>query len=130
MKPNLFINTLILVILTSCGGGGGGGSSNPGDVSAFNPSIDSFSSSSYSLNVGGSVNLIWSTTNAISCTASGDWSGDKTNSDSPFNITLNEVKTYGFDDRFIRLWNYYLAYCESGFKTKRIGLNQIKIIHN
>ena len=96
MKPNLFINTLILVILTSCGGGGGGGSSNPGDVSAFNPSIDSFSSSSYSLNVGGSVNLIWSTTNAISCTASGDWSGDKTNSDSPFNITLNEVKTYVF----------------------------------
>ena len=96
MKPNLFINILILIIISSCGGGGGGGSSSPGDVSAFNPSIDSFSSSSYSLNVGGSVNLIWSTTNAISCTASGDWSGDKSNSDSPFNITLNEVKTYVF----------------------------------
>ena len=47
-----------------------------------------------------------------------------------FNSSLNEIKNNGFDDRFIRLWNYYLAYCESGFKTKRIGLNQIKIINN
>jgi len=47
-----------------------------------------------------------------------------------FNSSLHEIKNNGFDDRFIRLWNYYLAYCESGFKTKRIGLNQIKIIHN
>ena len=47
-----------------------------------------------------------------------------------FNSSLNEIKKNGFDDRFIRLWNYYLAYCESGFKTKRIGLNQIKIMHN
>ena len=47
-----------------------------------------------------------------------------------FNSSLNEIKDNGFDDRFIRLWNYYLAYCESGFKTKRIGLNQIKIVHN
>ncbi len=47
-----------------------------------------------------------------------------------FNSSLNEIKNNGFDDRFIRLWNYYLAYCESGFKTKRIGLNQIKIMHN
>ncbi len=47
-----------------------------------------------------------------------------------FNSSLNEIKDNGFDDRFIRLWNYYLTYCESGFKTKRIGLNQIKIVHN
>ena len=47
-----------------------------------------------------------------------------------FNLSLNEIKKNGFDDRFIRLWNYYLAYCESGFKTNRIGLNQIKIMHN
>ena len=47
-----------------------------------------------------------------------------------FNLSLDEIKNNGFDDRFIRLWNYYLAYCESGFKTKRIGLNQIKIVHN
>ena len=47
-----------------------------------------------------------------------------------FNSSLTEVKNKGFDDKFIRLWNYYLTYCESGFKTKRIGLNQIKITHN
>ena len=47
-----------------------------------------------------------------------------------FNSSLNKIKDNGFDDRFIRLWNYYLAYCESGFKTKRISLNQIKIMHN
>lgn len=47
-----------------------------------------------------------------------------------FNSSLDEIRNNGFDDRFIRLWNYYLAYCESGFKTKRINLNQIKIIHN
>jgi hypothetical protein len=96
MKSKIF-NFLILFLITSCGGGGGTNNfTNPGDVSAFNPSIDSFTSSSYSLIVGGSVNLTWSTTNAISCTASGDWTGDKTNSDSPYNITLNQVKTYVF----------------------------------
>ena len=47
-----------------------------------------------------------------------------------FNSSLNKIKDHGFDDKFVRLWNYYLAYCESGFKTKRIGLNQIKIMHN
>ena len=47
-----------------------------------------------------------------------------------FNSSLDEIKYNGFDDRFIRLWNYYLTYCESGFNTKRIGLNQIKIMHN
>ena len=47
-----------------------------------------------------------------------------------FNSSLNKIKDNGSDDKFVRLWNYYLAYCESGFKTKRIGLNQIKIMHN
>ena len=96
MKSNIF-NLIVLFLIISCGGGGGSNSStNPGDVLAFNPSIDSFTSSSYSLTVGGSVNLTWSTTNAISCTASGDWTGEKTNSDSPYNITLNQVRTYVF----------------------------------
>ena len=47
-----------------------------------------------------------------------------------FNSSLTEVKKLGFDDKFIRMWNYYLKYCESGFKSKRIDLNQIKIINN
>ena len=36
-----------------------------------------------------------------------------------------EITALGFDDRFRRLWRYYLAYCEAGFRTGRIGLMQI-----
>jgi cyclopropane-fatty-acyl-phospholipid synthase len=30
----------------------------------------------------------------------------------------------GFDERFLRMWRYYLAYCETGFKMGRIDLMQ------
>ncbi len=30
---------------------------------------------------------------------------------------LDDVRTLGFDDRFIRMWDYYLALCEAGFAT-------------
>jgi len=33
-----------------------------------------------------------------------------------FNARLPEVRALGFDERFIRLWNYYLCYCEAGFE--------------
>ena len=95
MKSKLVSNLLILILITACGGGGGG-SSNSGGPTAFNPTIDSFTSSSYSVSVGSSVSLSWVTSNTISCTASGDWDGDKSSSDSPFSITLNEIKTYVF----------------------------------
>ena len=32
-----------------------------------------------------------------------------------FNRNEEEVRKAGFDDRFIRSWNYYLTYCEAGF---------------
>jgi cyclopropane-fatty-acyl-phospholipid synthase len=38
-----------------------------------------------------------------------------------FNAALTQVKALGFDDRFIRMWNYYLAYCEGGFIERSIG---------
>jgi cyclopropane-fatty-acyl-phospholipid synthase len=34
---------------------------------------------------------------------------------------LDEVRAQGFDERFIRMWEYYLALCEAGFAT---GLTQ------
>ena len=34
-----------------------------------------------------------------------------------FEASLNEVSDQGFDQRFCRMWNYYLAYCEAGFTT-------------
>ena len=47
-----------------------------------------------------------------------------------FNEKRKQIKEIGFDEKFIRLWNYYLSYCESGFKSKNINLNHIKIIPN
>jgi cyclopropane-fatty-acyl-phospholipid synthase len=34
---------------------------------------------------------------------------------SRFMGSLEEVRVLGFDDRFIRMWEYYLALCEAGF---------------
>jgi cyclopropane-fatty-acyl-phospholipid synthase len=35
---------------------------------------------------------------------------------------LTQVRALGFDDRFIRLWDFYLAYCEGGFRERSIGV--------
>jgi cyclopropane-fatty-acyl-phospholipid synthase len=34
---------------------------------------------------------------------------------------LPEVRHLGFDERFIRMWDYYLAYCEGAFRERYIG---------
>lgn len=33
-----------------------------------------------------------------------------------FMKTLDQVKNQGFDDAFVRTWEFYLAYCEAGFQ--------------
>ncbi len=38
-----------------------------------------------------------------------------------------EIAALGFDERFHRLWRYYLAYCEAGFHSGRIGLMQLAL---
>ena len=42
-----------------------------------------------------------------------------------FFASLEQVRSLGFDDRFIRKWHYYLAYCEAGFDTGMIHVRQI-----
>jgi len=42
-----------------------------------------------------------------------------------FNHKLNEVKALGFDERFIRKWNYYLNYCEAAFEMRNINVMQM-----
>ncbi|MBT8436546.1 MAG: cyclopropane-fatty-acyl-phospholipid synthase family protein [Gammaproteobacteria bacterium] len=42
-----------------------------------------------------------------------------------FIAKLDEVKALGFDDYFIRMWNYYLCYCQGGFEERIIGTSQI-----
>jgi cyclopropane-fatty-acyl-phospholipid synthase len=39
-----------------------------------------------------------------------------------FMARLPEVRAQGFDERFIRMWEFYLAYCEGGFRERTIGV--------
>ncbi len=41
-----------------------------------------------------------------------------------FRAKLDRVRALGFDDRFIRKWDYYLAYCEVGFAMRNISVVQ------
>jgi cyclopropane-fatty-acyl-phospholipid synthase len=36
----------------------------------------------------------------------------------------------GFDDRFVRLWRYYLSYCEGGFLAGTIDVHQVTLVKN
>lgn len=38
-----------------------------------------------------------------------------------FQAAREEVRRLGFDERFMRMWDYYLAYCEGGFRERYIG---------
>jgi cyclopropane-fatty-acyl-phospholipid synthase len=37
-----------------------------------------------------------------------------------FNGNLDRVRALGYDERFIRTWNFYLASCEAAFRTRAI----------
>lgn len=39
-----------------------------------------------------------------------------------FNTNLPTVRSLGFDERFIRKWNYYLCYCEAAFAMRNINV--------
>ena len=41
-----------------------------------------------------------------------------------FDSVSDQVATLGFDDRFRRMWRYYLAYCAAGFSTRRTDVLQ------
>lgn len=38
---------------------------------------------------------------------------------------LDEVRQMGFDENFIRMWDYYLCYCEGGFRERIISTVQL-----
>ncbi|MBE1161941.1 SAM-dependent methyltransferase [Dyella acidiphila] len=42
-----------------------------------------------------------------------------------FQSSLKNVRAQGFDERFIRLWEFYLAYCEGGFRERSIGVSHL-----
>jgi len=47
-----------------------------------------------------------------------------------FHDALDEVRALGFDDRFVRMWDYYLAYCEGAFQERHIGDFQLLLTKN
>jgi cyclopropane-fatty-acyl-phospholipid synthase len=42
-----------------------------------------------------------------------------------FHAERANVRRLGFDDAFVRLWDFYLAYCEAGFREHSIGVVQL-----
>jgi cyclopropane-fatty-acyl-phospholipid synthase len=42
-----------------------------------------------------------------------------------FHTNLGRVRAMGFDERFIRMWEYYLCYCEGGFAERFTGVLQV-----
>ena len=36
-----------------------------------------------------------------------------------------DVRALGFDEEFVRMWEFYLAYCEGGFEERVIGTSQV-----
>lgn len=42
-----------------------------------------------------------------------------------FRAAWPSLTPLGFDDRFRRLWEYYLAYCEAGFRSGNIDVRQV-----
>jgi cyclopropane-fatty-acyl-phospholipid synthase len=47
-----------------------------------------------------------------------------------FHQALPEVRAQGFDERFIRTWDFYLAYCEAGFASQNTDVLQFTLVKN
>lgn len=46
-----------------------------------------------------------------------------------FDGVSERVRHLGFDERFQRMWRYYLAYCIAGFSTGRTDVLQAELVH-
>lgn len=44
-----------------------------------------------------------------------------------FEAARDAVRAQGYDERFIRLWRFYLAYCEAGFRAGSIDVHQYEL---
>jgi cyclopropane-fatty-acyl-phospholipid synthase len=42
-----------------------------------------------------------------------------------FQTAWDEIRVLGFDERFRRLWQFYLSYCEAGFRSGRTDVIQL-----
>ncbi len=46
-----------------------------------------------------------------------------------FDRVSEKIREMGFDERFQRMWRYYLAYCIAGFSTGRTDVLQAELVH-
>ncbi|MDD3352293.1 cyclopropane-fatty-acyl-phospholipid synthase family protein [Zoogloea sp.] len=46
-----------------------------------------------------------------------------------FEATLIQTRSLGYDERFVRLWRFYLAYCEAGFRAGSVDVHQFQLHH-
>ena len=44
-----------------------------------------------------------------------------------FESVLPQVRALGFDERFVRMWRYYLLYCRTGFEQGAIDVMQVRL---
>jgi cyclopropane-fatty-acyl-phospholipid synthase len=44
-----------------------------------------------------------------------------------FDAAWNDIRPLGFDERFRKLWKFYLSYCEAGFRTERTSVVQLAL---
>ncbi|MDB5963005.1 MAG: SAM-dependent methyltransferase [Massilia sp.] len=45
-----------------------------------------------------------------------------------FHATLEQVRAQGFDERFIRTWEFYLCYCEAAFRAKNTDVMHFTLV--
>ena len=41
---------------------------------------------------------------------------------------LPQIRALGYDDAFIRMWEFYFCYCEGGFAERAIGDVQMLLV--
>ncbi|MDG2012157.1 MAG: cyclopropane-fatty-acyl-phospholipid synthase [Pirellulaceae bacterium] len=49
---------------------------------------------------------------------------------SAFFDQIEAVRALGFDDRFIRIWDYYLCYCEAAFMERHVNVTQLWFVNH
>lgn len=42
-----------------------------------------------------------------------------------FHAQIDHIRSLGFDERFLRMWDYYFSYCEAAFLEQSVGVSQL-----
>ena len=46
-----------------------------------------------------------------------------------FHEQIDAVRAQGYDERFLRIWHFYLAYSEAGFRVGSVDVAQFRLEH-